>query len=215
MMELFARELGGAASWHLAGGVVDVEGVLRACAEARQGQEPALVLGTSFAFVHLLDAAGASELELPAGSRAMQTGGFKGRSREVAAPELRGAIAARFAVPERHIVAEYGMTELSSQLYEGTLAHPSDAEHGVYLAPPWLRVVAVDPSSLAPLPDGEVGIARIVDLANVDSAVAVQTADRVRVLPGRGVEAGRVELLGRAPGATPRGCSIAIDELLG
>ncbi len=57
---------------------------------------------------------------------------------------------------------------------------------------------------------GEIGLGRIVDLANVDSAVAIQTADRVRVL----VE-GQVELLGRLPGATARGCSIAIDEMLG
>jgi hypothetical protein len=56
---------------------------------------------------------------------------------------------------------------------------------------------------------GEVGIARFEDLANVDSAVAIQTADLVRTV-GDGVE-----LLGRAPGATPRGCSIAIDEMLG
>ena len=72
-----------------------------------------------------------------------------------------------------------------------------------------MRVTAVDPITLAALPDGEIGIARLVDLANVDSAVAIQTADRVRVA-GDGVA-----LLGRAPGATPRGCSIAIDEMLG
>ena len=64
-------------------------------------------------------------------------------------------------------------------------------------------MTAVDPETLAPVPRGEVGIARIVDLANVDSAVAIQTADRVRVT------ADGVELLGRAPGAPPRGCSIA------
>ena len=82
---------------------------------------------------------------------------------------------------------------------DGTLARRYDG----------VRVSAVDPVTLAPLPDGEIGIARIVDLANVDSAVAVQTADRVRVLPEG------VELLGRAPGAPPRGCSIAADERLG
>jgi hypothetical protein len=109
-------------------------------------------------------------------------------------------------VPEAFVVAEYGMTELSSQLYEGTLA--GTARHGVYLAPPWVRVTAVDPTTLAPAATGAEGLARIVDLANVDSAVAIQTADRVRVLPEG------VELLGRAPGAPPRGCSIAVDEML-
>ena len=78
------------------------------------------------------------------------------------------------------------MTELWSQLYEGTLAAAlgrsrGAARHGVYVAPPWVRVDAVDPESLEPVAPGEIGVARIVDLANVDSAVAIQTADRVRV----------------------------------
>jgi hypothetical protein len=67
----------------------------------------------------------------------------------------------------------------------------------------------VDPVSLRPVAPGETGIARIVDLANVDSAVAIQTSDRVRAT-GAGFE-----LLGRAPAALPRGCSIAMDEMLG
>jgi hypothetical protein len=105
------------------------------------------------------------------------------------------------------------MTELSSQLYEGTLAaalgHGPRLPHGVYVPPPWVRVTAVDAATLEPVAPGEIGIARIVDLANVDSAIAIQTADRVRAVDGR------IELLGRQPGAVPRGCSIAIDEMLG
>src|SRR5262249_55418295 len=114
----------------------------------------------------------------------------------------------------------YGMTELSSQLYEGTVVSAT-ARHGVYFAPPWVRVTAVDPVTLAPAPAGAEGLARIVDLANVDSAVAIQTADRVRVLgealnlSDRGpIVTTGVELLGRAKGAPPRGCSIAVDEML-
>jgi hypothetical protein len=143
----------------------------------------------------------------------MQTGGFKGKSREVEPAALRARVARAFGVHEDHVVGEYGMTELSSQLYEGTLAAAVGAgparAHGVYVPPPWVRVTAVDPVSLDPVAPGEVGIARIVDLANVDSAVAIQTADRVRAVDGG------VELLGRLPGATPRGCSLAIDEMLG
>jgi hypothetical protein len=78
----------------------------------------------------------------------------------------------------------------------------------VYAEPPWARVVPVDPETLAPVPDGAVGIARIEDLANVDSAFAVLTQDRVRR------SRDRFELLGRASGAPPRGCSIALDEML-
>jgi hypothetical protein len=141
----------------------------------------------------------------------MQTGGFKGRSREVPAPELRAQVAKMFSVPERSIVAEYGMTELSSQFYERTL-YDAAATHGSYAEPPWARVIPVDPETLAPVADGEVGIAKILDLLNVDSAVAVLTQDRVRRVGDRFEH---FELLGRLPGAAPRGCSIAIDELLG
>jgi hypothetical protein len=223
MLDRFAARLGGPASWHVrgagasgaSGAELDVAGFEQACAEARAAGEPAIVLGTSFAFVHLLEVQPRGSRTLPEGSRAMQTGGFKGRSREVPAEELRQAIAEALGVPPSHVAGEYGMTELSSQLYEGTLAAAlgapvtgRGAAPGVYLPPPWVRVAAVDPATLAPVPEGEIGIARIVDLANVDSAVAVQTSDRVRVTE-RGVE-----LLGRAPGAPPRGCSIAMDQML-
>jgi len=174
---------------------------------------PVVVMGTSFAFVHVTDELGDERLKLAPGSRAMHTGGYKGRSREVEPAELRSKIAQIFGIPTAAVVGEYGMTELSSQLYEGTLrasckeVAPS-AEHGVFVAPPWLRVVSTDPETLLSLPDGEIGILRFEDLANVDSALIVQTADR-----GRCTDRG-VELLGRAPGAPPRGCSLAVEELL-
>lgn len=221
MLDLFTRELAGPSSFHVtldASGQarLDLDGIAEAAAQARASAQPMLVLATSFALVHLLDAASDLDLRLPEGSRVMQTGGFKGRSREVAPDALRALAARAFAVPEAMVVGEYGMTELSSQLYEGTVAArlgstwaPASAQHGRFVAPPWVRVDAVDPVSLAPLPAGAVGVARILDLANVDSAIVVQTADRVRVIDGS------VELRGRLPGAVPRGCSIAIDEMLG
>ena len=193
MLARFAEELGGA-SWHFDGERLDVDGIVRAC---RAG-EPLLVAGTSFAFVHLLDEVD-SRLSLPPESRVMHTGGFKGRSRSVEPGELRKRIAQLFDLAESSVIGEYGMTELSSQLYQG-------AGTGYY-APPWVQVSAVDPETLAPVA-GE-GLARIVDLANVDSAVAIQTSDVVRVM-----DDGAVELLGRAAGATPRGCSLALEHLL-
>ncbi len=167
---------------------------------------PALVLATSFALVHLVDALGAEVLALPPGSRVMLTGGYKGKSREVEPDVLRGAVARTFALEDRALVGEYGMTELSSQFWQSE-RHEGQAAR-VYLEPPWARVSAVDPRTLAPLANGEIGIARIEDLANVDSAFAVVTQDRVRRV-GAGFE-----LLGRAQGAVPRGCSIGLDEML-
>jgi hypothetical protein len=186
----------------------------RAAAEASNRGSPVLLMGASFAFVHLLDALGDERIALPPASRIMHTGGFKGRSREVAPDELRARMAVTFGVAESSVVGEYGMTELSSQLYEGTLrralgVETPSARHGEFVAPPWLRVVAAHPDTLEPLPEGEMGILRFEDLANVDSALIVQTADRGRC---RG---STVELLGRLPGAAPRGCSLAVEELMG
>jgi hypothetical protein len=138
----------------------------------------------------------------------MQTGGFKGRSREVDAPTLRRHIAEAFGLSLAMVIAEYGMTELSSQLYQPGVRDGDEATH--YVAPPWLRVTAVDPTTLAPLAPGEVGLARFDDLANVDSAVAVLTMDRIRLDPEGGVA-----LLGRQPGAVPRGCSLSLEPIMG
>jgi len=71
-----------------------------------------------------------------------------------------------------------------------------------------LRARAVDPTTLEPVPDGEPGILCHVDLANALSVVAVQTED-VGVMEGR-----RFRLLGRAAGAEPRGCALALADLL-
>jgi hypothetical protein len=210
MCALFARALAapdvGRRAFFVHGGELELEALRARVASLPRGA-PAIVLTTSFGLVHLLDAAGRETLALPPRSRVMQTGGFKGRSREVSAAALRSAAARLFAVEERAVVAEYGMTELSSQFWEATLVD-EDAPHGVYVEPPWARVVPVDPETLAPVAKGAIGIARIEDLANVDSAFAVLTHDRVRRV-GHGFE-----LLGRAAGAPPRGCSIALDEML-
>jgi hypothetical protein len=71
-----------------------------------------------------------------------------------------------------------------------------------------LRVTPVDPTTLLPVPEGEAGLARFIDLGNVDSAVSVVTQDLVRRVSGG------IQLLGRQPGAPPRGCSLAIEALL-
>lgn len=204
MCATFARAWGDGA-WLLRDGELDVQGLQQRVREL-DGGRPIVVLATSLALAHLVDLA--VSIPLPAGSRVMQTGGFKGRKREVDAAELRRSVARLFALDERQVVGEYGMTELSSQFWEGTLSRQATSP-GVYLEPPWARVVPVHPDTLEPVARGEIGIARIEDLANVDSAFAVLAADMVRR-----VDAG-FELLGRAPGAAPRGCSIAVDEMLG
>ncbi|HMJ11994.1 MAG TPA: acyl-protein synthetase [Polyangiaceae bacterium] len=179
---------------------VNVQALQHAAEVARERAEPLLLLATSFALVASLDALAGARIELPPHSAIMQTGGFKGRSREIEASQLRAAVATAFGVHEDQIVNEYGMTELTSQLYARGPAP--------FTAPSWLRVDAVNPDDLQPLPEGELGLARFIDLGNVDSAVSVVTQDLIRVRDGS------VELRGRAPGAPARGCSLAVEDLL-
>jgi hypothetical protein len=207
MIDLFVERHAMRAAHATDGARVDAEAVARAAAGARAAGEPVFVFGTAFAMVLLLDALAGREARLPPGSRVMLTGGFKGRTREVDERELRASICGALGVSPADVAGEYGMTELSSQLYE---VGPAEASPPLYRAPPWLRVEAAHPDSLAPLPVGAEGVARFTDLANVDSAMVVQTLDWVRI-----ESPGTVRLLGRAPGAPPRGCSLAMEDLFG
>jgi len=169
---------------------------------------PVALCGTAFSFVHLLDSLAARDqrLELPTGSRVMETGGFKGRSRELARDDLYGSLEARLGVGAESIVNQYGMTELGSQFYDTTLHEPGAPRRK--LGPPWTRVRIIDPQTGASCAPGETGAIVLHDLANTGSVAAIQTADL-----GRAIEDG-FEVIGREPGAEARGCSIALDEML-
>jgi len=169
---------------------------------------PVVLCGTAFAFVHLLDALAAAgrRLSLAPGSRAMETGGFKGRSRELSRDALYREIEACLGIPRERIVNQYGMTELGSQFYDSVLLFPGEPRRK--LEPPWARVRIVDPETGEEAAPGAVGSIAVVDLANTGSVLAVQTADL-------GLRAGDgFQVLGREPGAELRGCAIAADELL-
>jgi len=186
-----------------------LEALAQAVASAQSEHAPLVLGGTSFAFVHLLDATrseSAARWALPPGSRVLETGGFKGRSREIPRERLRRELAARFSLSERAIVNQYGMTELGSQFYDSTLVDPNGPRRK--LVPPWTRVRFVDPDDGQDVAAGEPGMIVIHDLANTGSVAALQTADLGRSL------ADGFEVLGRAEGAEQRGCSIAADAAL-
>lgn len=191
-------------TFHVKPDALDLEGALDRLAVR---ETPVVLFSTAFALVELLEAlqARGRTLELGPRSVVVETGGFKGRSRTVEAGELRRVASERLGLPPARIVSEYSMTELSSQLYTAIDAPEPNRR---LQAPPWCRVTAVDPVTLERLPEGQPGLLRFVDLANVSSAIAVQTLD-VGIVHVDGVE-----LQGRAPGAMPRGCSLAIEELL-
>jgi hypothetical protein len=172
---------------------------------------PVCIATTAFALSHALDALEqrAVSLALPPGSRMMETGGFKGRARFVDRDDLYARAARAFGVPAASLVAEYGMTELTSQYYDGILTHGEDAPTGVRrkYSPPWLRARVVGPDG-ATLPDGTVGALVHVDLANRASCVAVATEDL-----GVRFDDESVVLIGRETGAALRGCSLDAETL--
>jgi len=180
----------------------------RACGD----NSPLAILGTSFAFVHTEDALGTAQWLLPRGSRMMQTGGYKGKSRAVAPNTLRRMLSERYGVPQTHIIAEYGMTELSSQCYQRSLRdaviHDAHSLSSVYWVPGWMRLSCVDAESGHALEPGSEGLLRIEDCANLDSVCILQTADLATV-----VSEG-VEISGRHPQASPKGCSYDASQRL-
>lgn len=197
----------GRTTWAFTGDAIDSATATAALRQAESDGVRVVILGTSFAFIHYLDELGVDAFSLADGSRIMQTGGFKGRSREVSPAEMRKTLGRRFGVPPHAIIAEYGMTELSSQMYETTLVEPSRPRR--LWVPGWVRATPVSPETLVAVPDGEIGILRIDDAANVESVCAIQTSDLARR-----VDDG-VEILGRTPDAIPRGCGLAMDAILG
>jgi hypothetical protein len=209
MMATVARERGdGRTGWYLRGEALDAERFRHDVEHARADGTAVCVAATAFALVALLDelAARGGTLALPPGSRIMETGGFKGRSRVVARAELYREASARLAIPTSAIVAEYGMTELSSQYYDAPDGRER-VEPRVKLAPPWLRPLVVDGEG-RPLPPGVVGAIRHLDLANRGSVIAIETED-LGALAGGGLV-----LLGREQGAELRGCSLDAESLL-
>jgi hypothetical protein len=191
---------------------VDHAGVREALEWAEGEGRPVLLLGTAFAWVHWLEWAESRghRFRLPSGSRLMETGGFKGRARAVPRDELYRRLEVGLGVPTSRIVNEYGMTELLSQMYEPVLASV-DGPPGrrIHRAPPWLGIQVLDPETLEPRPRGEVGLLAFMDLANVGSVSAVLTEDL-----GHLDSRGGLRLLGRVPGAEPRGCSLALEGVL-
>jgi len=156
-----------------------VERLQKACAAGK----PLLLLGTAFLFVHLLDYLGDRRLrlELPHGSCALETGGYKGRSRSLPKATLHALIAQRLGISPDHIVCEYGMSELSSQAYDLAIGvSPAiclGTPERIFRFPPWARVQIVSPETGCEVWEGETGLLRVLDLANVYSVLAVQTED--------------------------------------
>lgn len=184
---------------------LDIQNFLKACIS----DEPLLVVGTAFSFVHLIDFCTESNIScfLPSQSRIMETGGFKGRSREVGKADLYQSMSVLFDISPERIINEYGMTELGTQFYDNSLIKRHDISYKDI--PCWARIVIWDPEHQTPITlENQPGLIRIYDLSNRGSVIAIQTQDI-----GYKVSNG-FEVIGRMGKSVPRGCSLDTDDRL-
>lgn len=157
-------------------------------------QRPKILLGVSYALLDLAE----EGVTLPPNTIVMETGGMKGRRKELTKSELHKVLCDAFGVDEIH--SEYGMAELTSQAYS--------SGEGLFKAPSWMRVVVRDVNNpLSQLPAGQRGGVNIIDLANLHSCAFLQTQD-----VGRAFDDGSFALEGRISGADIRGCNLLIQN---
>lgn len=156
------------------------------------GNKKVILIGVSFA---LLDFAEKYSLNLQQ-TTIIETGGMKGRKKEITRTELHHMLKNSFGVPQ--IQSEYGMTELLSQAY---------AQEGEkFTTPPWMHVMLRDPEDpLSYVPVGKSGGINIIDLMNLNSCSFIATDDLGRKHPD-----GSFEVLGRFDNSDVRGCNLML-----
>ncbi|MGC9344976.1 MAG: acyltransferase [Bacteroidales bacterium] len=158
----------------------------------KKKNQKTLLLGVSFALLELSDKFQEDLSDIII----METGGMKGRGKEITREELHGKIKKSFNVDDVH--SEYGMTELLSQAYS--------KGNGKFHCPPWMKVLirdAHDPFHI--LADGLSGAVNIIDLANIYSCSFIATSDL-----GKKDHKDNFEILGRMDNSDIRGCNLLV-----
>lgn len=159
--------------------------------ELRTNSTRKILLGVSFALLDLADKHYATPLD---NVTIMETGGMKGRRKELTRMELHERLKSSFSVGEIH--SEYGMTELFSQAY---------GINGIFKFPPWARVFVREVNDpFTYVRDGATGGVNIIDLANVDTCAFLETKDLGRQYHEE------FEILGRFDNSDVRGCNLMI-----
>jgi hypothetical protein len=189
MVDYFARQSGQAQPAFF---LHDHAALRAALAEAKQiPDRRVMLIGVSYALLDFAAAIGpAPELQ---GLTVLETGGMKGRRREMIREELHQELQQAFGPPGIH--SEYGMTELLSQAYS--------LGDGRFHCPPPLRVLLREPSDPFSVAEFRTdGAINVIDLANVDSCAFIETKDLARMHPD-----GSFEVLGRMDNSDVRGCN--------
>lgn len=154
--------------------------------------EKVLLIGVSFALLDLV------ELHLfnLKNTIVMETGGMKGRRKELIRQELHNILKKGFGVNKIH--SEYGMTELLSQAYS--------KGNGIFECPNWMKILTRDTEdALTILPPGKTGGINVIDLANINSCSFIATQDL-----GKTYDNGSFEIIGRFDNSDIRGCNLMV-----
>ncbi|HQX73501.1 MAG TPA: acyl transferase, partial [Chitinophagaceae bacterium] len=125
----------------------------------------------------------------------METGGMKGRRKEMIRPELHELLTKSFRITTVH--SEYGMTELLSQAWS--------TGEGIFNTPPWMKILVRDEEDPLLVNETGAGAINVIDLANVHSCSFIATDDAGKVFKNRSFE-----ILGRMDGSDLRGCSLLL-----
>jgi phenylacetate-coenzyme A ligase PaaK-like adenylate-forming protein len=158
--------------------------------QLEQSGRKTLLIGVTFALLDL-----AEEFPQPLKNTIiMETGGMKGRRKEMIRDEVHAVLKKSFGIAKIH--SEYGMTELLSQAYS--------KGDGVFYTPPWMRILTRDPEDALSMQEtGRTGGINVIDLANINSCAFIATQDLGKLLPD-----GSFEVLGRFDHSDIRGCNL-------
>jgi phenylacetate-coenzyme A ligase PaaK-like adenylate-forming protein len=191
MMDHFIK---GSKSEHSGFYLNDYAGLLKKVSDLKNDTRKTILWGVSFA---LLDLAEQHPQDL-SHCLVFETGGMKGRRKEITRAEMREFLKTRLNDPT--LYSEYGMTELFSQAYSGR-------DHSYFKCPPWMKIVCrdiTDPFNKGLL--SETGGINVIDLANWKTLSFIETEDLGKVYPD-----GSFEVLGRLDNSDLRGCNLMIQ----
>jgi len=169
----------------------DFEKLHRVLTDLERKAQQTILIGVSFA---LLDFAEQYRMHL-SHTKVMETGGMKGRRREITKNELHEKLEKNLGISQVH--AEYGMTELLSQAYS--------SGKGFYQPVPWMKMLVRDEDDPLKIRTSGEGLLNIIDLANRDSCAFLATDDVVKLY-----QDGSFEVLGRLDHSDIRGCSLLL-----
>lgn len=203
LMETYGRDRD---LWCMSKGTWKWNALVSRLREIERTPHPTVLFGTAFGWVHFLDWCAERQLSfhLPANCLAFETGGYKGRSRELSRSELHRSLQTLLGLGADQVGSEYSMCEISSQAWSFNVQR-GNRTLTIFRFPPWCHHRVMQAGSSLPVRAGDPGVLEIHDLANFDSCAFVRTEDRV-IAHGDGFE-----LLGRLPQAGLKGCSLAFE----